>query len=99
MCIRDRAPIDTSNNTTASQTVTGGATATINISSVNFNLGLGFTAFGGQSVGSVDSSSNSTNFSFSSNTANNTISITNNTTTSVTTTAFVVPTISSSAVF
>ena len=93
------APIDTSNNTTSSQTVTGGATATINISNVNFNLGLGFTAFGGQSVGSVSSSSNSTNFSFTSNTGNNTISITNNTNTSVTTTAFVVPTISSTAAF
>ena len=93
------APIDTNNNTTPSNFVNGGATVNINISSVNFNLGLGFTAFGGQSVGAVDSSSNSTNFSFSSNTANNTISITNNTNTSVTTTAFVVPTISSSAVF
>ena len=93
------APIDTSNNTTSSETINASATSTISIASVNYNLGLGFTAFGGMSGGSISNTTNNSNISFSTNTSNNTISITNNSNQQIQTSAFVIPTISSTAVF
>lgn len=91
------APITVGNATTTTTNLTSGSTATIDISNVTFNLGFGFSGFGGVPV--AQSSTASANVTYTNNFGNNTITIKNNTTSSFAVKTFLAPRYSNLALF
>ena len=86
-------------DSSVSSTVSAGSTATISISSINFNLDLGFFSFGFIPPTTVGSTTTDSNFSFSSSTTQDTFTIENRSTTNLTIKAYVIPRYSSLAFF
>ena len=90
------APIDTSNNTTATTNVNANSTATISVSSVNFGLSLRFIGYGRTSITSGSGSGVAT---YENNFSANTITIRNTTSNSLQVKSFLAPRYTSNAFF
>lgn len=90
------APIDTNNNTTTTTTLSSGATATIDISSINYGLDLGFIGYGGVTTTTTDSSAL---VSYTNNFSAETITLKNETTASLNVKTYLQPRYTTNAFF
>jgi len=91
------APIDTSNNTTSTTTVSSGSTATIDLSSIDFNFGLGLFGFGSTVLHTDSTTSTGDFYNFESTTSS--ITLTNSGTSTISAEVFAVPRYSTLALF
>jgi len=94
------APVNTNNDTSVTTTVSAGSTATIRLSTVNYDFSFGFIGFGTTSLATGSGGSGGgSEYNFSSDTVNTTISLVNDGTSSISVKTFVIPTFSNLALF